>query len=394
MVEFETTDFALDEMPGAVLHETLHAYRERGPVSPTRFAGLPAFVITEFDALLQAFTDERAFPGHSMYEVAFEPVIGKTFVSMPDPSDHLRYRKLATPAFRSRAVASYEREGLASLANELVDELIDRDEFDLVAGFTERFPYLVIARLLGIPRDREAEFHGWATALLSYQADPEGAQRARASISEYLDEVIEDHRREPRNDVISALIGSEVEGLQLTNEELISHVRALFPTGSDTTHGALGNVLFALLTHENAWRALADDRKLIDAAVAEGLRWETPIAVLPRISIDETIEFRGTTIPPRTWVLFAIAGANRDPKHFEQPDRFDMNRIQPLNLVFGRGPKSCPGMHLAQKSMSVALQVLSQRLPDIELVDDRAALPRRTVLRSPAALRVRRRGPA
>ena len=162
-----------------------------------------------------------------MYEVAFEPAIGKTFISMSDPTEHLRYRKLATPAFRSRAVASYEREGLASLAEELVDEVLDRDEFDLTADFTERFPYLVVARLLGIPRDREAEFHDWATALFSYQANPKGAERARNSISVLLEEVIEDHRREPRNDIISELIGSKIEGRRLTDEEIISHVRLL-----------------------------------------------------------------------------------------------------------------------------------------------------------------------
>jgi len=391
-LDLDTADFALDEMPGSDLHDLLRAYREQGPIQPTRLGGLPAFVISEYAALKEAFVDNYAFPGHAMYEVAFEPAIGKSFISMSDPADHLRYRKLATPAFRSRAVASYEREGLAALAHELVDGLVDRDGFDLVAEFTQRFPYLVIARLLGIPREREDEFHGWAVALLSFRDDPEAAQRARKSMTDFLTPVVEARRREPRNDVISELIQAEVDGRRLTDDELFSHIRLLFPTGADTTNGALGNLLFALFTHEGAWQAVCRDASRIDLAVVEALRWETPIAVLARLSRDESIEFCGTKLPPSSWVLFAIAGANRDPALFADPDRFDPDREQSPNLVFGRGAKSCPGIHLAQKNMSVALEVLSKRIPDLELVDPEAALPRRTVLRSPDVLRVRRKG--
>jgi cytochrome P450 len=388
----DTADFALDEMPGADLHDLLRAYRELGPIQATRFAGLPAFVISEHEALKEAFLDEDAFPGHLMYQASFEPAIGTSFISMSDAADHLRYRKLATPAFRSRAVASYELDGLAALAHELVDGLVDQDEFDLVAEFTQRFPYFVIARLLGIPREREEEFHGWAVALLSFRDDPDRAQRARNSLSEFLAPVVEARRREPRNDVISELIHAEIDGRRLSDDELFSHIRLLLPTGAETTHGALGNLLYALFTHDGAWQAVCRDSAGIDLAVVEALRWETPIAVLPRMSRDEPIEFHGMKIPPNSWVLFAIAGANRDPGLFATPDRFDVARAQPPSLVFGRGAKSCPGIHLAQKNMSVALQVLSERLPDLELADAQAALPRRTVLRSPDALRVRRTG--
>ena len=392
MLDPTTADFALDEMPGAELHDLLRTFREQGPIQHTRLAGMPAFVVSGYEVLKAAFVDEHAFPGHLMYEASFEPAIGKSFISMADPADHLRYRRLATPAFRSRAVASYEREGLAVLAHELVDRLVERDEFDLVSEFTQRFPYLVTARLLGIPREREDEFHGWAVALLSFRDNPDRARRARESISEFLAPIVEEHRRQPRNDVISELIHAEVEGRRLTDDELFSHIRLLFPTGSDTTHGALGNLLYALFAHEGAWQSVCDEVARIDLAVVEALRWETSIAVLPRMSRDEPIEFHGMKLPPRSWVLFAIAGANRDPALFETPDRFDIDRVQPPNLVFGRGAKSCPGIHLAQKNMSVALQVLSERLPDLELVDAQAALPRRTVLRSPDALRVRRTG--
>jgi cytochrome P450 len=393
-IDLEEVDFALDEMPGERMHQVLAALREAGPVQPTRFLGIPAFVLTNHEVLSAAFPDDHTFPGHRMYQASFEPAIGKSFISEPDPERHLLFRKLATPAFRSRAISSYEKTGLAALAHELVDGLADREEFDLVEEFTARFPYLVITRLLGLPRDREEEFHGWATALLSFRDDPERARKASQALSDFLAPVVAERRREPKNDVISELAAAEIDGRRLDDEEIFSHIRLLFPTGGETTYGSLGNLLYALFTQRESWQRICREPERIPAAVEEGLRWETPIAVLPRMSRSEPIRFAGTAIPADSWVLFAIAGANRDPDFVSDPDRFDLDRDQPANLVFGRGRKSCPGMHLARKNMRVATEVLAERMPDLELIDPEASKPVRTVLRSPPTLRVRRTGRA
>ena len=388
----ENADFAFDEMEGEKLHVLLRELRERGPIQPARFMGLPCYVITQDEALGAAFRDDYSFPGHRMYQAAFEPAIGPSFISDSDPSSHLRYRKLATPAFRSRAVSRYAQTGLAALANELLDALDGREEFDLVKEFTSRFPYLVITRLLGLPREREHEFHAWALALLTFREDPERALDARRELSAFLAPIVEERRRSPREDVISALVQSEVDGRRLTDDEVFSHVRLLFPTGGETTHGSLGNLLYALLSHKGEWQRIVQDPQRIERTVEESLRWETPIAVLPRMSRSEPVEFAGTKLAPDSWVLFAVAGANRDPTLVSDPDRFDPDRKQPPNLVFGRGAKSCPGMHFAKRNMGVALEVLAERMPNLELLDREAALPRRTVLRSPNALHVRRNG--
>jgi cytochrome P450 len=390
--DLDDVDFATDELPGGALHDVLRAYRERGPVGRTRFLGIPAFVITGYDALLAAFKDSQRFPPHRMYELAFEGAIGRSFISMADPDEHRVYRKLATPAFRSRAVSSWEREGLAVLAHELIDSFAGREQVDLVAEYTARLPYLVISRLLGLPRDREQEFHRWALALLRFRDDPPAALEASRELTGFLAPVVAERRREPRNDVISELVAATVEGRSLSDEEVFSHVRLLFPTGGETTHGSLGNLISALLAQSGAWQALRADPALIDGAVDEILRWETPIAVLPRMSGATEFEFEGVRIPPGSWVLFAIAGANRDPAVFPDPDRFDIGRAAPEALSFGRGVKSCPGMHLARKTMSVALGALLERFSVLELLDAEAALPRRTVLRGPDALHVALRG--
>ena len=381
-------DLGLDELPGAELHDELRRNREKGPVQPALFQGFPAFVITGYEALLEAFLDEERFPPHLMYKASLEPAIGESFISMPERERHLLYRKLATPAFRSRAVASYEKEGLAALAHEVMDGLEGRDEIDLMADFAARFPYLVITRLLGLPRDREEEFHAWALALLRFREEPERAVQAEKEFTAYLTPVIEARRSEPRNDVISELIGAEVDGRRLTDAEIGSHVRLLFPTGGESNHAGLGNLLYALLTHEGAWENLRQQPERTADAVEEVLRWETSIAGVPRISCNQPVEFWGVEIPADSWVLFSIAGANRDPAVFPDPDRFDLDRESREGLTFGRGVKSCPGMHLARRNMQVGLEVLLERLPALELLDSDAARPRHAVLRSPAALRV------
>ena len=392
-------DFALDEMPGDEMHQALREYREEADVSPTHFLGLPAFVITGHEALTLAFMDNETFPAHRMYQASFEGAIGESFISMEDPTRHRVYRKLATPAFRSRAVSRHEREDLADIAHELIDRLAGEKTFDLVESFTARFPYLVISRLLGLPREREDDFHAWAFALLSFRDDPSKAATARKSLTDFIAPVVEERRRVPREDVISELVNARVEGRMLEDEEIHSHIRLLFPTGGETTHGALGNLLSAALPNREIWDALRSEPSLIGPAVQESLRWETPIAVLPRLSASTPRTFRGTELPPDSWVLFAMAAANRDPQIFTDPDCFDLRRFarsapgeSPVaneSLTFGRGVKACPGMHLARKNMEVALQVLLERLPSLELMDRESALPRRTVLRCPSALRVR-----
>ena len=389
MRRLDEIDFGQDDLPGMELHEVLRRFRERGDLVPTRLHGFPAQIIAGHRALSAAFRDEHRFPGHRTYAAGFEGVIGPTFISMQG-RDHLRYRKLAMPAFRSRAIESYEKDGLVALAHELVDRLEGRQTADLVADFTSRFPYLVITRVLGLPRDREDEFHEWALAMLRFQQDPRRADRAQRELTDLLAPVVSARRREPRNDVISELVQAEVDGRRLTDAEVHAHVRLLFPTGGETTHGTLGNLIYALLRDAEVWPRIAANRNLISGAVDEVLRWESSIAVLPRLSAPEPGEFCGQPLPADTIVLFAVAGANRDPSVFDDPDRFDLQRNTDRALTFGPGPKSCPGMHLARRNLAVALEVLCERLPDLRLLDSGAdtAQPRRTVLRSPDALPV------
>ncbi len=381
-------DFAVELFAGDHLHQALRALRESAPVSPVRFAGRPAILISGYEELAQAFRDNERFPPADAYRITIEPVQGVTFQTMED-EQHRLYRNLATPAFRSRAVSAMEQEGLARIAHELLDRLPAVRRTDLAAAFTHRIAFLVISRMLGIPTQREEAFRDWAVGFLEFPRDPERSRRCAEQITAYLQPIIAERRREPRDDVISALILADAGGHRLTDEEILAHIRLLFSAGASTTTDALGNLLFALLSERSRWERLRSDPALRENAVEELLRWETPVAVLPRLSAAHAVEFGGLPIPPATFCLFAIAAANRDPAVFAQPDAFDIERDSRRKLLsFGPGPRLCPGLHLARRQLRVALDALLERLPDLQLLDRDAALPRGAILRGPASLPV------
>lgn len=384
----ETVDFAWRELPGDELHRVLHELRSRHPVQPAAFGDRPAFIITGHAELAEAFRDNARFPPADAYRITIEPVQGLTFQTM-EGEQHRLYRQLATPAFRSRAVERMESRGLAAIAHELIDRLPARGEVDFCAAFTHRFSFLVISRMLGIPFDREDAFREWAVGFLAFGKDPEHSRRCAREITDYLTPILAERRREPRDDIISSLATAQVEGHRLDDEEILAHIRLLFSAGASTTTDAMGNLLYTLLSEPQRWEEVKAQPALRDGAVEELLRWETPVAVLPRVSAPEPMEFAGIEIPAGSFVLFAMAAANRDPAVFETPDHFDPQRDSARKLLsFGPGPRLCPGMHLARKQLRVVLDVLGERLPELRLIDPAASRPTGTMLRGPQRLAV------
>ena len=202
--------------------------------------------------------------------------------------------------------------------------------------------------------------------------------------------ILAQRRADPQDDIISGLILADADGVRLTDDDIIANVRLLFAAGASTTTDAIGNLLYVLLAQRELWETLRAQPALRANAIEELLRWETPVAILPRISAPEPIEFQGVAIPANTFCLFAMAAANRDPAVFDDGERFDMKRDTGHKLLsFGPGPRLCPGMHLARKQLAVVLDVLLERLPDLRLVDEQAARPCGTMLRGPESIPVR-----
>ncbi len=382
-------DFVLDPMPGDAMHATLRRLREEGPLARALFGGNPVFVTTDFETLLAGFLDPEALPPAPFYQNSIAQIIGPNFQSMEGES-HRRYRKLATPAFRSRAVDRFAEGGLSDLAHEVLDRIAGEDEVDLVPRVTRIFPFLVISRLLGVPREGESDFYRWAWEMLGAPGTPrEVSLQAADEFTRYLSPTLEARRREPAGDVISELLLSEVEGQRLTDSEVMAHIRLMFSAGATTTHDGLGSLIHTLLSQAGAWKTVVDDPAARPGAIRELLRWEPPVANLPRISRDEPVEFAGTRLPANSMVLFSMSAANRDPAVFDEPDRYDLARPEKDALTFGRGERSCPGMHLANKSLEIALDAFAERFPDMRLVGDPlASAPCRAIVRGPDRLTV------
>ncbi len=381
------TDFALNPLPGAELHEVLRTLRsERGDVAPVTFFGMPTFAILSWDALREFFASNEEFPGGEVYKYQLEKTVGRTFISM-DGSDHDVYRRLVTPAFRSRAAIRFVDEELTPLAHQLLHGLVEKGEADLVAEFTNRLPFWAISQKLGLPEGFEDRQREWALAILSEPSNPEGARRAADELSEVIAPVVAARRKDPGTDVISQLVSGEFQGVRLTDDEVHSHVRLLFAVGATTTSDALSNLLWALLHRPELVERIRATPELRPALVRELLRWEPPVPLLPRMALREGT-IGGVNIPAGSMILAAIASANRDPDRFTEPDEFDVDRHDSDILTFGFGVKFCPGTHMAKQQLLAALDVLLDRLPGLRLAgDDTGAVPSGCNLRSVSSLR-------
>jgi cytochrome P450 len=384
-VEYPEIDFATDEVPD--LHAILADLRERHAVAPVHYHGGVAYLITRFADLQAAMTDDVGFPSAAAYQRHSLPAMGKTIQCMRG-KEHLRNRGLVSAAFRPRLMTEFVEAFLTPVAHQLVDELEARKEVDLVAEYTTRYAFTVITRLLDFPPTDFDQLKAWGDGLIDYPWDPDGALRARQEFTAYLEPLIAQRRAHPGEDLISSLATVEVEGDRLDDEEICSFLRLLFPAGADTTYRGLGSMLYAVLTHREAFDAVKSDLDLVPQVVQEALRWETPTALLPRFA-PEDIHFAGVDIPAGSEVLFGITSANRDERVFDQPTRFDPWRSERELLSFGHGLHFCLGSHLARREMEVSLRAIAERLPDLELVATADVNIAGTVLRGPRRLPAR-----
>jgi cytochrome P450 len=379
-------DLAYDEVPD--LHERIDGIRDLGPVVPVRFHDQRAWLITAYEEIRQAFSDEEHFASEAFYKEHAAPSMGRTMQAMSG-EEHRVNRKLVSRSFLPRRVQGFVEGCITEEAERRVDAMASAPEVDLVEAFARPFPFSVIARLLGLPVEDEPRFLVWALKLIDYPWDPEGALRARQEFTDYLLPVLEKRREEPGDDVLSVLATAEVEGKHLEDEEIFSFCRLLFPAGSDTAYKNLGSLLTAILTTpgmvERA-RGTDPDR---DALVQEGLRWQAPVALQPR-ACSKDIEFCGVSMKAGDPMLFGLTAGNRDPSVFSDPHRFDPDRANNhQHLSFGHGAHFCLGSHLARRELEVGIKVLFERFPEMRLAASEPIEIVGCVLRGPRELRVR-----
>ncbi len=310
-------DVALDPLPGGALHDLLRVARETPGLTEVKMMGGPAYVVSRFDELRAFFLDDQHFPGAPAYQETIMLQVGDTFISMEHPR-HDAYRQLTTPAFRSRAVSRFVDEELMPLANEVVDRFVARGEADLVAELARVLPFWAISRKLGLPRGDEERMGQLALAMFGQGFSDLDSPAAVREITATIQPVLDERRRSPGEDVLSQLTKAERDGQQLTDEEIINHVRLLFAVGATTTSDSMASLMWALLAQPGVLEAARDHPELRPNIVYELLRCEPAVPLLPRRAPYGGV-ISGTELPPARSSLAASPppigsqGGSRNP---------------------------------------------------------------------------------
>jgi unspecific monooxygenase len=335
-------------MPAAVSHAAVNAIlrdRRMGRADPN-----PAPVP---DHLAPFY----AIEAHSMLEL--------------EPPRHTRLRGLVLRAFTQRRIAALAPE-ITGLAHALIDGLPGEGAFDLLPGFASRLPVIIIARLLGVPEAMADALLGWSHAMVGmYQAgrsraDEDRAAAAAAEFADFLRAHIEARRSRPADDLLTHLIAAEEDGARLSPDEMIATCILLLNAGHEATVHTLGNGIKAMIEARIPPAALAPER--IERTVEEVLRFDAPLHLFTRF-VYEDVEVMGHVLPAGSRVACLLGAANRDPRAFDAPHRFDPDRAGPAHVSFGAGLHFCIGAPLARLELQVALPVLWARLPGLRLAD-------------------------
>jgi cytochrome P450 len=288
-----------------------------------------------------------------------------------DPPDHTRLRSLVSRAFTPRAVESL-RPRVEAIVDELLDRVADDGRMDVVRDLAYPLPVIVIAEMLGIPAEDRDQFKEWSDAVaaqLGFAQDFSRARRAQFASRElraYLGEVVERRRRQPREDLISALIAAEQEGDKLSSQEVFATAELLLIAGNETTTNLIGNGLLALLKHPDQMELLRREPDLMPNAVEELLRYDSPVQATSRLPLED-LDWRGERLGRGQQVMLVLGAANRDPEQFPDPDRLDITRKDVRHLSFGHGIHFCLGAPLARLEAPIALNALLQRFPGLRL---------------------------
>jgi len=287
-----------------------------------------------------------------------------------DGNDHRRLRKLVSKAFTPRMIEQL-RPRIQEIADELLDPVVADGEMELVSNFAFPLPITVIAELLGVPPADRDQFREWSDAFVRPAVDAAELERFGVQMAEfvvYLRAFFEERRRDPHDDLTSALVAVEDGGDTLSEQELSSMVALLIVAGHETTVSLIGNATLALLTHSEQRAALERDPSLLPRAVEELIRYDGPVERTLNRWAAVDVALRGQTIRRGESVIVILGSADHDPERFEQPGTLDLGAERDArHLGFGRGSHFCLGAPLARLETEIALGTLFRRLPGLRL---------------------------
>jgi len=382
----EIVRFTLADPPPGFIDDPYPFYAQLRTHDPVHAIGDQQWLLTRYDDVALLY---RSAAASSDKQREFTPKFGAgtplhehhtTSLVFSDPPLHTRVRRLLMGALNQRAITRMEP-GVVALVDGLLDALHGRAQADLIEDFAAQIPVEVIGNLLDVPRDERSPLRAWSLAILSALEPvpgPEVLARGNAAVSDfvaYLLRLVAERRRrpgDPEADVLTRLIQGEHDGERLSEAELLHNCIFLLNAGHETTTNLIGNGMHALLTHRDQLERLQHEPALINSAVEELLRFESPLQLNNRL-LTAPVTLSTRELPAGAFVTLGVGAANRDPAQFDSPDRLDIARKPNLHVAFGHGTHACSGMNVARLEARIAIGALVHRFPRIEP----AAAPRR-----------------
>ena len=323
----------------------------------------------EPDAAIQRALVEQRIEGMKMSEEEI-----RSGILLMDEPDHMRIREPFAKALYKRVARS------KALVQQVVDHwlapLEGKTRFDAMEGFALRVPIDVIARILGVDENRLGEFRDWSEGAIlglnPFRSEDETKRFVECSnkLSVYMNDLMARRKAEPRDDLVSDMMRLQAEGAPLNNGEISNNLQGLLIGGNLTTTDLIGNAIWLLLTHPEELAKLRADPSLINSAVEEVLRYESPVDITGRIA-PRDMEVGGCPVKQSQSLFMSLRGANRDPAAFPDPHRFDIARKDAPHVAFGGGLHLCIGAPLARLEAQVALASFFARFANLKLVDPR-----------------------
>lgn len=346
-------DFRRDSVTGdkdaflARLHAEAPLYRDDGGF----------WVASRFEDVRAILLDHANFSSSAM---------GGMFPLLSDdPPRHSTLRGLVSKAFTPARIEAMRPE-VEALARDLAAEIPKGEEIDIVAAFTTPLPVTVIARMLGIPESDHRKFKRWSDAITGLMDDPMGGDRIKTmmELGAYFSEILKERRKAPGADLISALARADDAGVSLSDREVVSFICLLLIAGNETTTNLLGSLLNRLAPQAEEWERLRANPALVEGAIEEALRMESPAQFVMR-SARADVEIGAAKIKKDEFVIVYLAAANRDPAKWSDPALFDIARERERHLAFGHGVHHCIGAPLARLEAQAAMEGLLARFESI-----------------------------
>lgn len=353
-----------------------------------------AWMVFDYESVKRVLNDQEAFSSSMFTAGRGNP----EWLIFFDPPRHTKLRALIMRAFTPKVVANLEPR-IRELSNQLLDQTSGRGEMDLAGEFAIPLPMMVIAEMIGISSADWPRFRQWSESILKLSYTISGGEQAAAASAEYfavtaemsgyVQQLIEQRRAAPKDDLLTKLVEAEVDGERLTEKEILGFVQVLLVAGNETTTNLINNAVLCFIENRDQLTRLRAEPALLPSAIEEVLRYRSPAQWMFRATRRE-VDLQGQMIPAGKLVLPVIGSANRDPKQFRDSARFDITRDPNPHIAFGHGVHFCIGAPLSRLEARIALAALLERVQDFDFASPQPWEPRKALhVLGPARLPIR-----